>query len=132
MRVFSDVHNPYEAVRRYMYILLVRHFGYALVKCRNNGNTAGYVTALVIGYYYGTTDNTYGRITFMFKTDKNNPGKAIMTNYNYDDIKGQAAFSLLQTALLTGQKMEIQCNGEWVTGIWVGEGAGQTVDKGFP
>ncbi|PHM22151.1 hypothetical protein [Xenorhabdus ehlersii] len=22
MRVFSDVHNPYEAVRRYMYILL--------------------------------------------------------------------------------------------------------------
>ncbi|PHM22150.1 hypothetical protein [Xenorhabdus ehlersii] len=55
-----------------------------------------------------------------------------MTNYNYDDIKGQAAFSLLQTALLTGQKMEIQCNGEWVTGIWVGEGAGQTVDKGFP
>ncbi len=68
----------------------------------------------------------------MFKTDKSNLGKAIMTNYNYDDIKGQAAFSLLQTALLTGQKMEIQCNGEWVTGIWVGEGAGQTVDKGFP
>ncbi|CDH00017.1 hypothetical protein L7750_19125 [Xenorhabdus bovienii] len=30
MRTFSDVHNNGEAVKRYMYILLVRHLGYAL------------------------------------------------------------------------------------------------------
>ncbi|MBD1226420.1 hypothetical protein [Xenorhabdus griffiniae] len=30
MRTFSDIHNPGEAIKRYMYILLVRHFGYAL------------------------------------------------------------------------------------------------------
>ncbi|REF28231.1 hypothetical protein BDD26_3110 [Xenorhabdus cabanillasii] len=38
MRTFSDVHNRGEAVKRYMYILLVRHLGYALGFVPNDSN----------------------------------------------------------------------------------------------
>ncbi|WP_340614420.1 hypothetical protein [Xenorhabdus thailandensis] len=138
MRTFSDIYNPHEAVKRYMYILLVRHFGYALGFVPDNpvvnlfGNDIPWYSPEIyyISLYDGVTprlmyrNNTFEYIndlirinneedaftindirlspqeefviricsntgSCMFKTDKNTPGKSIMKNYDYGDIKGQ-------------------------------------------
>ncbi|PHM51637.1 hypothetical protein [Xenorhabdus sp. KK7.4] len=103
-------------------------------KCRSGLDTAytGYITGIAMGYH-GGSNNKVTRIILMFTTDKNTPAKGVMTQSNYNDPGGPGFLSLLQTALLTGQKVSIVCNGNWVQGIWLGEGADvSSVPKGLP
>ncbi|MDC9603866.1 hypothetical protein [Xenorhabdus griffiniae] len=83
MRTFGDIHNPYEAVKRYMYILLVRHFGYALGFVPDNpmvnlfGNNVPWYSPEIyyISLYDGVTprlmyrNNTFEYINDLIRTN---------------------------------------------------------------
>lgn len=72
MRTFRDTHNRGEAVRRYMYILLIRHLGYALGFVPDNSeislfsnNTSWYSPEI---YYISLNDSLTPRLMYRNNT----------------------------------------------------------------
>ncbi|CDH00018.1 hypothetical protein L7750_19120 [Xenorhabdus bovienii] len=104
------------------------------LRCNSSEQFTGYITGVAMGYYVGA-DDTNTRITIMFKkeNEKNKTGTALMLRKDYGSDGGPGFLALAQTAMLTGQKININCNGSWVDGIWIGEGADASgVKKGLP
>ncbi|SFN97429.1 hypothetical protein [Xenorhabdus japonica] len=93
------------------------------LKCTDGAYT-GYITGLSIGYFNNSPTDDH--IVLIFRPDdkKDQPGRVVLTDPNYSKPAGPAFLSIAQTALLTGQKVEMWCDGTWINGIWLGEGAG--------
>ncbi|OTA19921.1 hypothetical protein Xbed_01851 [Xenorhabdus beddingii] len=102
------------------------------LQCKNQRAYVGYITAISIGYYHSNSKDDHIALVFRDEGKQDQPGKIILTDVNYSDPAGPAFFSIAQAALLTGQKIEMWCNGTWINGIWLGEGAGVPLGYGLP
>lgn len=102
------------------------------LKCKTVGTYTGYITGVAIGYYHDTDKDDHIALVFRSEKEKDKPGRIVLTDVRYSQPAGPAFFSIAQTAMLTGQKLDMWCNGTWINGIWLGEGAGGTLPYGLP
>ncbi|CDL86061.1 hypothetical protein [Xenorhabdus cabanillasii] len=102
------------------------------LKCKTAGTYTGYITGVSIGYYHDTDKDDHIALVFRPENAKNSKGRIVLMDVRYSEAAGPAFFSLAQTAMLTGQKVDMWCNGSWINGIWLGEGAGGTLPYGLP